>query len=175
MKKCVYEHKCALGHLGWMGGLGKQTNKTKKHLINTCEFMHSQWESITIYFILTCHYWGVTVQLFQSWTVRVKLQSDKRKPYIHFTSLTRMIDTLRNHSRLTGSSIDLGLLVVRQVERVCVCKLHIMQSFFELRSKDRLFLLERDASDTGVMPCMCFITRLLAASKWAVYTKRIRY
>lgn len=93
-----------------------------------------------------------------------KLKSNTKKT-LHFISFLFRICTLCNPSCLTGSTIDSRLPAASQVGSLCVCKLRIMRSFFQLRSKGRSFLLypavRRKVRDTGVMACMRLITQLL--------------
>lgn len=138
----------------------REKKKERKNSINTFTCILAQ---TIIWFVRTIYLKRRSIITFNP-EMLTKLKSNTNKT-LHFISFLFRICTSRNPSCLTGSTIDSRLPAASQVGSLCVCKLRIMRSFFQLRSKGRSFLLypavRRKVRDTGVMACMRLITQLL--------------
>lgn len=171
--KCVYDGsgavgtnwKCVLVEWVWLQEHNLRTErerkkKERKNSINTFTCILAQ---TIIWFVRTIYLKRRSIITFNP-EMLTKLKSNTNKT-LHFISFLFRICTSRNPSCLTGSTIDSRLPAASQVGSLCVCKLRIMRSFFQLRSKGRSFLLypavRRKVRDTGVMACMRLITQLL--------------
>lgn len=152
-------NECGYKNTIW-GLRERKKKKERKNSINTFTCILAQ---TIIWFVRTIYLKRRSIITFNP-EMLTKLKSNTNKT-LHFISFLFRICTSRNPSCLTGSTIDSRLPAASQVGSLCVCKLRIMRSFFQLRSKGRSFLLypavRRKVRDTGVMACMRLITQLL--------------
>lgn len=141
-------NECGYKNTIW-GLREREKKKERKNSINTFTCILAQ---TIIWFVRTIYLKRRSIITFNP-EMLTKLKSNTNKT-LHFISFLFRICTSRNPSCLTGSTIDSRLPAASQVGSLCVCKLRIMRSFFQLRSKGRSFLLypavRRKVRDTGV-------------------------